>query len=69
MMIGRDMLEEEPTEESVAPGKGGDGVVGGVEFVINTGIELAGSEVEINEVGNVGVKVVLEVFAPAMGRL
>jgi hypothetical protein len=42
MMIGREKLEEEPAEEeSVAPGKGGDGVVGGGELVINTETELA----------------------------
>jgi hypothetical protein len=53
MMIGREMLEEEPAEEeSITPGKGDDGVVGGVEF--NTETELAGSEAEIDEVENIG---------------
>ncbi len=42
MMIGREKLEEEPAEEeSIAPGKGGNGVVEVVEFAINTETELA----------------------------
>ncbi len=46
MIIGREKLEEEPAEEeSVAPGKGGNGVVDVVEFAINTETELAGVDV------------------------